>query len=94
MREIDDRLLHLFALTTNPVRLALLPPDIIRGRLSRSRWVHTLVDEQFRIRTGRPMRIRADGKMIAETPAESVCVGAHLRFCGGALDPGDRLSRK
>lgn len=67
--EIDDGLFHLFALKTkNPFRLALLLPDLMRGRQGRSEQVATLAAPALDIRTVRPMKIRADGKFVAETP--------------------------
>ena len=68
--EIDDGLLHLFALATkNPLRLAAMLPSIMTGRQGTWEGVRTLKAPAFEIRTGRPMKIRADGKMIGETPA-------------------------
>ena len=68
--EIDDGLLHLFSIATkNPLRLALIAPDILRGRHGRSKWVSTLAAPSLELRTTRPMSIRADGKRVTETPA-------------------------
>jgi YegS/Rv2252/BmrU family lipid kinase len=68
--EIDDGLLHLFALSTrNPLRLAMILAQVPRGRQGRSKWVRTLVAPQMELRTVRPMSIRADGKFVSETPA-------------------------
>lgn len=68
--EIDDGIFHIFALKTrNPLRLALLLPRLLSGRHGRSKWVHTMVASEVEVRTVRPMKIRADGKTVAETPA-------------------------
>ena len=68
--EIDDGVFHVFALKTkNPFRLAWLLPDLLRGRQGRSEQVPTIVAPALEVRTVRPMRIRADGKLITETPA-------------------------
>jgi len=67
---IDDGVFHLFAVTTkNPVRLAMMLPDIARGSHGRSKWVQTAVAPELELYTARPMRIRADGKLMTETPA-------------------------
>jgi diacylglycerol kinase family enzyme len=68
--QIDDGLLHLFAISTkNPFRLALILLQVTRGRQGRSKWVHTMVAPAFEVTTVRPMAVRADGKIITETPA-------------------------
>jgi YegS/Rv2252/BmrU family lipid kinase len=68
--QIDDGLLHLFAISTkNPFRLALILLQVTRGRQGRSKWVHTMVAPAFEVTTVRPMAVRADGKMMTETPA-------------------------
>lgn len=79
--EIDDGVFHVFAIKTkNPLRLALLLPDLMRGRQGRSDQVPTLVAPALEIRTVRPMKIRADGKIIAETPATFRVRPAALRI--------------
>jgi YegS/Rv2252/BmrU family lipid kinase len=68
--EIDDGLFHVFALTTkNPLRLAGIVARLPSGRQGGSRWVRTLAAPELEVRTVRPMPIRADGKVIGETPA-------------------------
>jgi YegS/Rv2252/BmrU family lipid kinase len=68
--QIDDGRLHLFAVATrNPLKLAAMAPSFIRGRQGTWKDVHTLTAEAIEIRTARPMKIRADGKMVGETPA-------------------------
>jgi YegS/Rv2252/BmrU family lipid kinase len=68
--QIDDGLLHLFAISTkNPFRLALILLQVTRGRQGRSKWVHTMVAPTFEVTTVRPMAVRADGKIMTETPA-------------------------
>jgi diacylglycerol kinase (ATP) len=68
--QIDDGLLHLFALRTkNPLRLAMMLPGVLRGRHGRSKWVHTLTAPEIEVATTRPMTVRADGRLVAETPA-------------------------
>jgi YegS/Rv2252/BmrU family lipid kinase len=68
--EIDDGLFHVFALTTkNPLRLAAIAARLPSGRQGGSKWVRTLVAPELEVRTVRPMPIRADGKVIGETPA-------------------------
>jgi YegS/Rv2252/BmrU family lipid kinase len=68
--QIDDGVFHVFALTTkNPFRLIWMLPDLVRGRQGRSDTVLTVVTAGLEIRTVRPMRIRADGKLMADTPA-------------------------
>jgi YegS/Rv2252/BmrU family lipid kinase len=68
--EIDDGVFHVFAVKTkNPLRLALLLPDVMRGRQGRSQQVPTLIASALDVRTVRPMKIRADGKILTETPA-------------------------
>lgn len=77
--EIDDGLLHLFAISTkNPFRLALILIQVTRGRQGRSKWVRTMVAPAIDVTTVRPMAIRADGKRMTETPA-------HFRLRSGAL---------
>ncbi len=77
--EIDDGLLHLFALSTkNPFRLLRILTQMTTGRQGRSKWVRTMVAPTIDVTTVRPMRIRADGKLMAETPA-------HFRVRSGAL---------
>jgi YegS/Rv2252/BmrU family lipid kinase len=68
--EIDDGLLHFFALeTTNPLRLVAMLPRVPSGSHGRSNAVRTLAAPQIEVRTVRPMKIRADGKLTSETPA-------------------------
>ena len=68
--EIDDGLLHLFALTTkNPLKLAAMLPSFMNGRQGSWDGVKTLTAPAMEIRTGKPMKIRADGKMVGKTPA-------------------------
>ena len=68
--QIDDGLLHLFAISTkNPFRLVLILLQVTRGRQGRSKWVHTMASPTFEVTTVRPMAVRADGKVMTETPA-------------------------
>ena len=68
--EIDDGLLHLFALQTrSPFRLAAILPSVRSGRQGQSKWVKALSAPEIEIRTVRSLKIRADGKLTAETPA-------------------------
>ena len=68
--EIDDGLLHMFALTSkNPIRLLLMLPAITRGTHGRADCVRTLAAPAIAVHTVRPMPVRADGKIVTETPA-------------------------
>ena len=68
--EIDDGLLHLFAVATkNPLKLAAMLPAFMSGRQGNWNDVRTLAATSIDISTSRRMRIRADGKMVGETPA-------------------------
>jgi diacylglycerol kinase family enzyme len=68
--EIDDGLLHMFALTSkNPIRLLAMLPAITRGTHGRAKDIRTLAAPAIEIHTVRPMPIRADGKIVTETPA-------------------------
>jgi YegS/Rv2252/BmrU family lipid kinase len=93
--EIDDGLFHVFALTTkNPFRLLLLLPDLMRGRQGRSDLVPTLVAPVLEVRTLRPMKIRADGKMMAETPATFRVRPGALRIFAPAKQPAIQAAAK
>jgi YegS/Rv2252/BmrU family lipid kinase len=68
--EIDDGVFHAFALATrNPIRLAVMLPKLMSGRVGQSKWVRTLTASEIEVRTVRPLPIRADGMRIGETPA-------------------------
>jgi YegS/Rv2252/BmrU family lipid kinase len=68
--EIDDGVFHAFALATkNPLRLAMMLPKLLRGRVGDSSRVRTLIADKVEVRTVRPLPIRADGMRIGETPA-------------------------
>lgn len=86
--EIDDGVFHLFALKTkNPFRLAWMLPDLVRGRQGRSEQVPTIVAAALEVRTVRPMKIRADGKLITETPATFRVHAKALRVFAPAEGP-------
>jgi YegS/Rv2252/BmrU family lipid kinase len=92
--EIDDGLLHVFAISTrNPLRLALVLTQVPRGRQGRSKWVRTMVAPELEVRTVRPMAIRADGKLVSETPATFRVRRGALEIFAPAAEARAALSR-
>jgi diacylglycerol kinase family enzyme len=53
----------------NPIRLLRMLPAFTRGTHGRAKDIRTLAAPAIEIHTVRPMPIRADGKIVTETPA-------------------------
>lgn len=79
--EIDDGILRLFALrTSHPMQLVGIVARVFSGRHNRSPNVLSLQSTSFELETRRPMRIRADGIIVGQTPARFSVHPSVLRF--------------
>jgi diacylglycerol kinase family enzyme len=77
--EIDDRLLHLYALRPRPLwRLAARALAFRSGRHDDPGAVEALAGASFEVVTDRPMRVNTDGEITTRTPARFSVVPAAL----------------
>jgi YegS/Rv2252/BmrU family lipid kinase len=77
--EIDDRLLHLYALRPRPLwRLAARALAFRSGRHDDPGAVEALAGRAFTVVTDRPMRVNTDGEITTRTPARFSVVPAAL----------------
>jgi YegS/Rv2252/BmrU family lipid kinase len=89
--EIDDRLLHLYALRPRPLwRLAARALAFRRGRHDDPGAVEALAGRSFEVVTDRPMRVNTDGEITTCTPARFSVVPAAIEVLVPApTPPGD-----
>ena len=86
--EIDDRLLHLYALRPQPLwRLASRALAFRRGRHDDPGAVEALAGRSFEVVTDRPMRVNTDGEITTRTPARFSVVPAALEVLVPAPTP-------
>jgi len=86
--EIDDHLLHLYALRPRPLwRLAARAPAFRRGQHDDPGAVEALAGRTFEVVTDRPMRVNTDGEITTRTPARFSVVPAALEVLVPAPTP-------
>jgi YegS/Rv2252/BmrU family lipid kinase len=86
--EIDDHLLHLYALRPRPLwRLAARALAFRRGQHDDPGAVEALAGRTFEVVTDRPMRVNTDGEITTRTPARFSVVPAALEVLVPAPTP-------
>jgi len=86
--EIDDHLLHLYALRPRPLwRLAARALAFRRGQHDDPGAVEALAGRSFEVVTDRPMRVNTDGEITTRTPARFSVVPAALEVLVPAPTP-------
>jgi YegS/Rv2252/BmrU family lipid kinase len=89
--EIDDRLLHLYALRPRPLwRLAARALAFRSGRHDDPGAVEALAGRAFTVVTDRPMRVNTDGEITTRTPARFSVVPAALEVVVPAPPEGGK----